>query len=38
LLILDTDIVSAFAKAGHFDILIKLFGNVGITPMVYEEL
>jgi len=38
LLILDTDIASAFAKAGHFDALIKLFGKVGITPMVYEEL
>jgi predicted nucleic acid-binding protein len=38
LLILDTDIASAFAKAGHFDVLIKLFGNVGITPIVYEEL
>jgi len=38
LLILDTDIASAFAKAGHFDVLIRLFGKVGITPMVYEEL
>lgn len=38
MLILDTDIASAFAKAGHFDALIKLFGKVGITPMVYEEL
>ena len=38
MLILDTDIASAFAKAGHFDMLIKLFGKVGITPMVYEEL
>jgi len=38
LLIIDTDIASAFAKAGHFDVLIKLFGKVGITPMVYEEL
>lgn len=38
MLILDTDIASAFAKAGHFDVLIKLFGKVGITPMVYEEL
>lgn len=38
MLILDTDLASAFAKAEHFDILIKLFGKVGITPMVYEEL
>ncbi len=38
MLILDTDIASAFAKAGHFDALIKLFGKAGITPMVYEEL
>jgi len=38
LLIVDTDIASAFAKAGHFDALIRLFGKVGITPMVYEEL
>ena len=38
MLILDTDIASAFAKAGHFDALIQLFGKVGITPMVYEEL
>lgn len=38
MLILDTDIASAFAKAGHFDVLIKLFGKVGITLMVYEEL
>ncbi len=38
MLILDTDVASAFAKAGHFDVLIKLFGSVGITPSVYEEL
>jgi len=38
LLILDTDIASAFAKAGHFEVLVQLFGKVGITPMVYEEL
>jgi len=38
LLILDTDIASAFSKSGHFDVLIKLFGSVGITPCVYEEL
>jgi len=38
LLIFDTDIVSAFAKSGHFDALIKLFESVGITPTVYEEL
>ncbi len=38
MLILDTDIASAFAKAGHFDALIKLLGKVGITPMVYDEL
>lgn len=38
LLILDTDIASGFAKAGHFEVLIQLFGKVGITPIVYEEL
>lgn len=38
MLILDTDIASAFAKAGYFNVLIMLFGKVGITPMVYEEL
>lgn len=38
MLILDTDIGSAFAKAGQFDVMIKLFGSVGITPRVYEEL
>jgi predicted nucleic acid-binding protein len=38
MLILDTDIASAFAKAGHFDVLNKLFGSIGITPRVYEEL
>lgn len=38
MLILDTDIASAFAKAKHFDVMIKLFGSVGITPSVYEEL
>jgi predicted nucleic acid-binding protein len=37
LLILDTDIASAFAKSGHFDALTKLFESVGITPTVYEE-
>jgi predicted nucleic acid-binding protein len=37
-LVLDTDIASAFAKSGHFDVMMKLFGNVGITPTVYEEL
>jgi hypothetical protein len=36
MLILDTDIASAFAKAGHFDVLMKLFGRMGITPGVYE--
>lgn len=36
--ILDTDIASAFAKSGHFDVMIKFFGSVGITPSVYEEL
>ncbi|RZN39232.1 MAG: hypothetical protein EFT35_03980 [Methanophagales archaeon ANME-1-THS] len=35
---LDTDIASAFAKAGHFNILKELFGGVGITAGVYEEL
>lgn len=38
MLILDTDIASAFAKAGHFEVLVQLFGKVGVTPMVYEEL
>ncbi|MBC2698483.1 MAG: hypothetical protein HF976_04170 [ANME-2 cluster archaeon] len=38
MLILDTDIASAFANAGHFEVLVQLFGKVGITPMVYEEL
>ena len=38
MLILDTDIASAFAKSGHFDVIIKLFGSIGITPTVYEEL
>lgn len=38
MLILDTDIDSAFAKSGHFDAIIKLFESVGITPNVYEEL
>ena len=38
MLILDTDIASAFAKAGHFDALINLFRSVGITTSVYEEL
>ncbi|RCV64370.1 putative nucleic acid-binding protein, contains PIN domain [Methanophagales archaeon] len=38
MLIVDTDIASAFAKSGHFDALIKLFESVGITPTVYEEL
>jgi predicted nucleic acid-binding protein len=37
-LILDTDIASAFAKSGHFDVIMKLFESVGITPDVYEEL
>ncbi|MEA3488442.1 MAG: hypothetical protein U9R10_04230, partial [Euryarchaeota archaeon] len=38
MILLDTDIASAFAKAGHFDVIITLFGSVGITPCVYEEL
>jgi len=38
MLLLDTDIASAFAKAGHFGVIIKLFGKVGITTAVYEEL
>lgn len=38
MLIIDTDIASAFAKAGYFDVLVKLFVNVGITPKVHEEL
>ncbi len=38
MLLLDTDIASAFAKAGHFDALINLFRSVGITTAVHEEL
>lgn len=38
MLIFDTDIASAFAKSGHFDVMIKLFGSIGIIPTVYEEL
>ena len=38
MLILDTDIASAFAKSGHFGVIPKLFESVGITPDVYEEL
>jgi len=38
MLLLDTDIASAFAKAGHFNALINLFRSVGITTAVYEEL
>jgi len=38
MIIFDTDIASAFAKAGHFDVIISLFGRIGITPGVYEEL
>lgn len=38
MLILDTDIASAFAKSGHFDAMVKLFESIGITPGVYEEL
>ncbi len=38
MLVLDTDIASAFAKADHFDVLTKLFRDVGITTSVYEEL
>jgi predicted nucleic acid-binding protein len=37
-LLLDTDVASAFAKAGHFYMLLKLFERIGITPAVYEEL
>lgn len=36
-LVFDTDVVSAFTKAGHFEVLTKLF-KVCITPKVYEEL
>jgi predicted nucleic acid-binding protein len=38
MLLLDTDIASAFAKAGHFNALIHLFRSVGITTAVHEEL
>lgn len=38
MLLLDTDIASAFAKAGHFNALINLFRSVGITTEVHEEL
>ena len=38
MIIFDTDIASAFAKARHFDVIISLFGRIGITPAVYEEL
>ena len=38
MLLLDTDIASAFAKAGHFKLLLRLFERPGITPAVYEEL
>ena len=39
MLILDTDIVSAFTKADALDLILKLFkGELHITPEVYEEL
>jgi len=38
MILLDTDIASAFAKAGHFGVVRELFGGVGITSGVYEEL
>ena len=39
MLLLDTDIASAFAKAGYFDDLKKLFnGEIAISEAVYEEI
>lgn len=41
MIILDTDIASAFAKASAFDSLVDLLGQhheVCITPKLYEEL
>jgi predicted nucleic acid-binding protein len=38
MLLLDTDIASAFAKSGHFAVILKLFDRVGLTLGVYEEL
>jgi len=39
MLVLDTDIASAFAKADALDLILKLFkSGIHITPEVYEEL
>lgn len=41
MIILDTDIASAFAKASSFEALVDLLGSrheVCITPKIYEEL
>jgi len=39
-IVLDTDIVSVFAKVGKIDLLSQLFGKreLCITPRVYREL
>ena len=39
-IILDTDIASAFAKIKRLDLLMKLFSKhrIGLTPKIYEEL
>lgn len=40
LIVMDTDIISAFAKIGRLNQLKKLFSHhqLVITPMIYEEL
>ncbi len=39
MIILDTDIISAFAKADSLDLVLKLFRNeIYITPKICEEL
>jgi len=34
----DTDILSTFAKVGEMKLLIKTFGEIYISPAVFEEL
>ena len=39
MIILDTDILSIFAKSGEMPLLLELFGNdMGMTPAIMQEV
>lgn len=38
MILVDTNILSTFAKVDRLDLLIKMFGKMHISPNVFEEV